>query len=75
MNQNYESQYVQRAREDVPERTINRCTQYMRYLRYVTWYEEEAASRGVHVVRDETLPRHIAIVEVSDEDPTVKIWT
>jgi hypothetical protein len=67
--------YVQRATEDVPERTIHRCTQYIRYLRCVRWCEEEAAARGVHVVRDDALPRQFAIVEISDEDPTVEIWT
>jgi 2-phosphoglycerate kinase len=67
--------YVQRAREDVPERTIHRCTQYIRYARIVKWYEEEAAARGVNVVRDETLPQQYALVEVSDDDPTVEIWT
>jgi hypothetical protein len=59
----------------MPERTIDRCTQYIRYLRFIGWCEEEAAARGVHVVRDDTLPRQFAMVEVSDEDPMVEIWT
>jgi hypothetical protein len=67
--------YVQRATEDVLERTIHRCTQYHMYLRFVRWCENEAAARGVHVVRDDTLPRQFANVEISDEDPTVEIWT
>jgi hypothetical protein len=67
--------YVQRATVDVPERTIHRCTHYSRYLRFVRWCENEAAARGVHVVRDDTLPREFANVEISDEDPTVEIWT
>jgi hypothetical protein len=67
--------YVQRASKDVPRRTIHRYSHFGRYLRKVVWFEEEASARGVHVVRDETLPRNFAIVEISDEDPAVEIWT
>ena len=66
---------VQRAKEDVPDRTIHRCTQYIRYARNIKWFEDEAAARGVQVVRDDTLPRQYAMVEISDEDPKLEIWT
>jgi hypothetical protein len=66
--------YVQRARVDVPQRTVNRCTQYIRYKQYVKWYEREATARGVRVIRDRTIPSEYCVVELSDEDG-MEVWT